>query len=65
MEVKVFCHSIEQELTGHNNDFLYIYTFVPEIMFGGWNGAMMGEFKYASPSKMIYAIGEHYTLVFK
>ena len=65
MEIKVVLQSVEECLTGRNNEKHYIYTFTPELMFGGLVESMIADFKISTPEKRIYSVGDRYTLMFK
>lgn len=66
MNLKVKCIAIEECLTGRDNNKRWIYTFSPELVFGGMREeAMQGNFVISCHEKRIYSVGDWFTLVFK
>lgn len=62
MKVRVQCDSVEQKLTGHNNDQEYVYSFEPELVLGIQLERISGGFSFHSRDAHLFSVGARYEL---
>lgn len=60
MKFKFRCIAIQNRLTGHNNESEYIYSFVPELMFGISRERITGDLSFHSQQSGVFIIGQNY-----